>query len=472
VAADARLFPAPGSGSRRAGGSPWRRVAWVAAGFVLALLLAEATLQVLRVALGAGCVPDARPTAHPGRIALLCIGDSHTYGLGVQRELQSYPVRLEVLLNGGDRAGPFVVENAGTPGNNTALTAWQLRRALARGHYDAVLVLAGFNDEWNLTEPPAGGGAPPRAKLLLPQLARWILFCLRPPLVAADRVERDEQGLLIRGPDGERQPVNADPSSRPGLFTGAALAQKVETGLVAMVRECKAAGVPVVLETYASRANDRFLMASAGARVAAQKERVALVDQAQWFDEKAHDVDAKILFQPDGHPTGTGCDLMARAVLAKLLELHERGDAPFAAWPIAKPPAVAPATSSAVDAASLALELSPSGEKGVVRFDLRGPPGVAFHVALARSRAAGGGAASGLALALDPLLTASLAADGLSGSFGADGRAQAWVGSDLFADPPQPKACAQLLAIDPYAADPRRALRGASSVVEIAWPAK
>ena len=469
--ADVRL-PMGSARGARAGGGAWRRALWIAAGVALALLLAEATLQVLRVALGAGYLPDARPSAHPGRIALLCVGDSHTYGLGVQRELQSYPVRLEVLLNGGDRGGPFVVENAGTPGNNTALTLWQLRRALARGHYDAVLLLAGFNDEWNLTEPPAGG-EPPRAKLLLPQLVRWIGFCLRPPVVAADRVERDEQGLYLRGPDGARQPVNDDPSSRPGLFTGAALAQKVEAGLVAMVRACKAAGVPVVLQTYASRANDRFLMASAGARVAAQKERVALVDQAQWFDEKARDVDAKVLFQPDGHPTGTGCDLMARAVLAKLVELHERGEAPFAAWPIAKAPAGAAATPSPVAAESLALTPARSDEKGVVRFDLRGPPGVAFHVALSRARAAEGGAAEGgLALALDPLLTASLSADGLSGSFGADGRAQAWVGADLFTDPPQPTACAQLLAIDSYAADPRKALRGASRVVEIPWPPK
>jgi lysophospholipase L1-like esterase len=454
-----------------AGGRVARRIALALAGIVLALVLAEATLQTIRLVLGAGYVPDARPAAHPGKIALLCVGDSHTYGLGVQRELQSYPVRLEVLLNGGDRDGPFVVENAGTPGNNTALTAWQLRRALARGRCDAVVLLAGYNDEWNLTQPRSDGdGAPARAKLLLPQLLRWIEFCLRAPVVANDRVDRDDKGLFIRGPDGSLQHVNDDPESRQGLFTGAALAQKVEAGLVAMVRECRAAGVPVVLQTYASRANDRFLMASAGARVAAQKERVALVDQAQWFDEQARNVDAKVLFQPDGHPTGTGCDLMARGVHAKLLELREQGVAPFAAWPIAAQDQRAPPGGDHVASASLALALATSSAPGVVRFDLRGPPGAPFHVAVARSKADADAARGGLALAFDALLTGSLAADGLAGTFGADGTAQAWVGADLFAAPPQAQAFAQLLAIDPYAADPRAALRGASAVVAIPWP--
>jgi lysophospholipase L1-like esterase len=160
------------------------RIAFVAAGVLLGLALAEGTLQGLRRALGAGFAPDARATAHPGKFALLCVGDSHTYGLGVQRELQSFPVRLEVALNGGRRDGPFVVENLGTPGNNTALTRWQARRALARGHWDAVVVLAGFNDEWNVTAPPADDAAQPAPKLLLPQLLRWIAFCLgrrRPP---------------------------------------------------------------------------------------------------------------------------------------------------------------------------------------------------------------------------------------------------------------------------------------------------
>jgi lysophospholipase L1-like esterase len=167
------------------------RIAFVAAGVLLGLALAEGTLQGLRRALGAGFAPDARATVHPGKIALLCVGDSHTYGLGVQRELQSFPHRLEVLLNGGRRDGPFVVENAGTPGNNTALVRWQTRRALARGHWDAVFALAGYNDEWNLTEPPADDAAEPEAKLLLPQLLRWIAFCLRPPPPAVDEVDSD-----------------------------------------------------------------------------------------------------------------------------------------------------------------------------------------------------------------------------------------------------------------------------------------
>jgi lysophospholipase L1-like esterase len=451
------------------------RIAFVVAGVLLGLALAEGTLQGLRRALGAGFAPDARATAHPGKVALLCVGDSHTYGLGVQRELQSFPVRLEVLLNGGRRDGPFVVENAGTPGNNTALVRWQARRALARGHWDAVFALAGFNDEWNLTEPPAGDAAEPEAKFLLPQLLRWIAFCLRPPPSAVDVVDSDGRGIVIRGPDGSVQPVNGDPASRPGLHSGADLAREVEAGLIALVRDCRRDGVAVVLQTYATRMNDPFQMASAGARVAAQKEHVPLVDQAAWFDEHGKGLAPDVLFQRDGHPNGTGYDLMARAIVAKLRELKAAGVKPFDGWPIAAEDAAGapPPAEGPVAARELALEAARSDSPEVLRFALRGPAGTKFRVAFARARRpADGGATGPLGLERDALFAASLGADGLAGSFGADGRASAWTARDLFAAPAQAEAFAQLLALDSYAASAEAALRGASEVVAIPWPGK
>jgi lysophospholipase L1-like esterase len=390
----------------------------------------------------------------------------------VQRELESYPVRLEVLLNGGDPAGGFRVVNLGVPGANTALVRAEVERALAAGGFDLVVALAGYNDEWNVQEPAARGGA----RLLLPQLLRWIAFCLRGERTSDGGLEQDERGFYVRHGDGSRQYVNTDPGSRAGRFTGRELEERVAAGLRALVAACRERGVPLLLQTYASRRNDRFESASAAARAVAQEAGVPLVDQAAWFDAQLRGSDPATLFQPDGHPTGPGYDQMARALHARIAELAAGGAGACAGWKVAPIGSEASGAGTRAPAAGgtagLAFEPVASDSAATLRFRVRGPVGGTWRLAFARAAAASGGA---LGLALDDLFQRSRGADGLAGRFDASGTDEAWVARSLFAaaDGTAPaRVQAQLLLVDPYATSTAALLLGASAVAEVALPAR
>jgi hypothetical protein len=93
------------------------------------LLLGLAALELVLRAAGPLLRPaqrgfETRNVTGPGNaIHVLCVGDSHTFGLWVKPE-ESYPARLQVKLARAPR--PFVVLNAGVPGMNSS----QLRDAI------------------------------------------------------------------------------------------------------------------------------------------------------------------------------------------------------------------------------------------------------------------------------------------------------------------------------------------------------
>jgi lysophospholipase L1-like esterase len=90
--------------------------------------------------------PDRELTPAPGTMRILCLGDSYTFGEGVQ-EQDTYPARLEALLRAGAAraAGPrpsdFEVVNAGVQAQDTRLEALLLQRLIRLG---PDLVIVGF----------------------------------------------------------------------------------------------------------------------------------------------------------------------------------------------------------------------------------------------------------------------------------------------------------------------------------------
>ena len=125
---------------------------------LVALLAGEAFLQVasaIASRAGARGTPDS---AAPDAITILCVGDSHTYGLPLPSE-QSYPAQLEARLSERHPGRVFQVVNLGIPGMNSGYLANRLERQMLQLRPQLVLVWVGVNNQWNVAESEDASGA-------------------------------------------------------------------------------------------------------------------------------------------------------------------------------------------------------------------------------------------------------------------------------------------------------------------------
>ncbi len=128
---------------------------WIARSLLfiaLTLLTAELVLQ------GAALLVHDRSTvAREGRVTILCVGDSHTYGAMVTPE-QAYPGSLSAELD-AVAPGFYRVVNLGVPGFNTTQVRNRLPDQIRRYRPAMVVVWVGVNDIWNITEVDAPASA-------------------------------------------------------------------------------------------------------------------------------------------------------------------------------------------------------------------------------------------------------------------------------------------------------------------------
>jgi len=118
---------------------------------VLSLLFAEVGLRAASV-----FVRD-RSGAWGSGVKILCVGDSHTYGVIVP-ESESYPAQLQRILDERE-PGAYSVVNIGVPGRNTAQALRRLPVNLSRYQPDVVIFWLGINDAWNVTDSYTEGTA-------------------------------------------------------------------------------------------------------------------------------------------------------------------------------------------------------------------------------------------------------------------------------------------------------------------------
>lgn len=117
---------------------------------VCVLAVAELSLRVI------GYIQYRKPIANKisreNDYIIVCIGDSFTYGLGVEKN-DSYPTQLEKLLNSNIISRHFKVFNFGVPGSNSSMHLGYFTE-LIRGQVrpDLVIILTGANDSWNFAK--------------------------------------------------------------------------------------------------------------------------------------------------------------------------------------------------------------------------------------------------------------------------------------------------------------------------------
>jgi lysophospholipase L1-like esterase len=315
------------------------RLAAVGMGSVVGLALACAALEVgLRTA----AFVLARSSSHSGTVAdesegsfrILCVGDSNTYGTGVER-VETYPAQLQRFLNETPGTTRLQVTNLGVPGSNSAQVRNRLPQYLELYDPDLVIVLIGVNDYWNPEEtesrPATSSGERLHRRLSQLRTYRLVLLLiehLRSPGLSASPEEVALQTTeLRREADG-----SSDATVRELRFGGArfqfrnterttfldddAHARLARSNLQEIIRVAAEAGVPLVLPTYAAHWGhylvvNRVIVDLSGAYAVTPEFRE---DFRRYLGPRREG-----LFFPDMHPRPPAYAAFARALRDALL---------------------------------------------------------------------------------------------------------------------------------------------------------
>jgi hypothetical protein len=273
---------------------------------------------------------DAAKQVRPGTLRVLCVGDSHTYGLWVHPE-QSYPSRLRAEMS--HSAEEVVVLNAGVPGMNSSQLRQAIPSLVESFAPDVVLVMIGVADGWNLAALNAedfhgwrwylhGGGLWDRSRVV--KLARLIYF----NLTYKSRRTRADVAVVPESPSnwndwkiqtgGHEIAVSHNAHFSDPLSDRQILRRVLRRDLAVITSAVQARGAKVVLMTYAS---DGFIYGDTNAviREFAQEMGVPLIDlgmRLRWWSAPPG---RALAFFPDMHPRAVGYKLIARVVAGTLL---------------------------------------------------------------------------------------------------------------------------------------------------------
>jgi lysophospholipase L1-like esterase len=307
------------------------RVALALAATIVGLVLLEGLLQAASL-----FVSNERRGVDPstGHVRVLCLGDSNTYGLSVERN-ETWPAQLEARWKSGPPRPGIEVLNLGYPGTNSSQVLRDFERNLDLFEPRVVLVEVGANDFWTVPVPVDAKEPPSLLDRLRrgSRLYRLLYMATRSP---------EEMELVVDL--GENQPFHAKGSFQylgntfelrhdAATATRPRVAEDLEGNLVALARIAGARGVKLAFVTYAS---GELLYAAAARQMkkAGAATNTTVIDIRPSFRDSVCKTEPcpEWLFEASSphkhHPTARGYELVAEVVARELETILPASDEP------------------------------------------------------------------------------------------------------------------------------------------------
>jgi lysophospholipase L1-like esterase len=298
--------------------------------FLLSILLGVLLLEVgLRVAGGIYLKFHERPASTGAPHALLCLGDSHTFGIWL-KAAETYPAQLEQLLNAGETTRQWDVVNRGVPGMASADVLDRMEQCIRERTWDAIVVTVGANDRWKGVERRGGEAwydsiqIVKLFKLLVQARAARAPKTLDPdravhPDEIAGTANTGKNTATISIVDRSGRPVEFEQSTTGDLLGDAELQTRLESNLARMVDEAKARDARLFFLSYGNNATNHGIANRAMKKVA-DASRVPFVDAAAPLEAAAREYAFEDLYFPDLHPAAGGCVAVARSAFNGMVD--------------------------------------------------------------------------------------------------------------------------------------------------------
>jgi lysophospholipase L1-like esterase len=320
----------------------WKRLALVPFQILLALLVVELGLQLASVVARRIAQGELPTSWVAGTVRVLCIGDSNTYGLYLERD-EAYPAQLARVWNESIGSPALKVLNLGIPGTNSSRLVRDFSRLLEVFAPDVAIVLVGVNDFWTQPFPldEAGEAGGPGSLRRHSRIWRTIILLMRGfdareldiksghdhrerKLVPSPEARAQIKGGGYRVLYGDEEFEMTFLRGKPGLFGDR---ESLQRNLRTLAERAEAHGTRLFFMSYPARQNF-YGVANPTIRRVAVLTGTGFIDLTERFRPLCPELLCPEYLFEDGHPNAEGYRIVAEAIVERLAGEAARGHTP------------------------------------------------------------------------------------------------------------------------------------------------